>query len=122
MIHEPAVTDWLPPSLRTHVRIVLFNVYQKAGWPASILAVSATLMLAGQAVRRRGSIHQLAVLVGLCGGAMALILVVALVDVTSFSALHAMYLAPATPLVVATWILAPYWARRSIQRRDSVVD
>jgi hypothetical protein len=116
VIHEPAVADWLPPSFRTHIRIVLFNCYQQAGWPASIVAVFATLMLARQTSRHLSWINELTIIIGLCGGAAALILIVALVDVTSFSALHAMYLSPATPLVLATWILAPYWALQSRRR------
>ena len=116
VIHEPAVAEWLAPSFRTDIRIVLFNCYQQAGWPASVLAAFATVMLARQAWRHRSWINQLTIIIALGGGAVALILIVALVDVTSFSALHAMYLSPATPLVLAVWILAPYWALQSKQR------
>ncbi|MDB6128388.1 MAG: hypothetical protein JWM35_2284, partial [Verrucomicrobia bacterium] len=54
------------------------------------------------------------ILLALLGGAFALMLIIALVDITSFSAAHAIYLAPATPLILATWVLAPAWAARLI--------
>jgi hypothetical protein len=112
VIHETPVMEWLPPRLRTHVRMVLYHCYHHAGWPATILAIVSTGVLAVRKQRLAPKLAKLAIVLGLLGGATALIVIVALVDVTSFSALHAMYLAPATPLILATWILAPYWAFR----------
>jgi hypothetical protein len=90
--------------------MVVYHCYHHAGWPATLLAIVSAGVLAVRKERLPAKLTTLAVVLGLLGGATALIVIVALVDVTSFSALHAMYLAPATPLVLATWILAPYWA------------
>ena len=120
VIHETPVMEWLPPSFRTHLRIVLFHCYQNLGWPASIFAVVATFLLAVKRQPLSARLIPLMILLGLLGGATALMIIVALVDVTSFSALHAMYLAPATPLVLSASILAPYWALISPRLRPSV--
>ena len=118
VLHEPPVREWLPPSLRTHIRIVLFHIYQNAGIPATILAVLATLVLILRTGQRSSNPFHLVIVLGLFGGATALIIIVALVDVTSFSALHAMYLAPATPLAFSAWLLAPYWALQKSTLRE----
>jgi hypothetical protein len=112
LVRESPVMERLPPSLRTHVRQVVFRCYQAAGTPATLLAVIATLVLAVRVMRKTADSSLLAIDLGLLGGATSLIVLVALVDVTSFSALHAMYLSPATPLVIAAAVMAPYWAFR----------
>ena len=117
MLHEPAVRERLPPSFRTHLRIVLFNAYQATGVPATVLALVATLALAWRSRRDASARGPLSILLSVWGGALALILIVALVDVTSFSALHAMYLAPATPLILTAWLLGPFWAWSYIRGR-----
>lgn len=110
VLHEPPVMAWMPPSPRTHVRLVLFHGYQNAGIPATFLAIAAAAVLVFRSRRDKARIGHAIAGLALLGGAAALIVLVALVDVTSFSALHAMYLAPATPLALCAWVLLPYWA------------
>lgn len=106
-----------PPSFRAHLRLVLASVYQFSGYPAAALAVLSLAVFAFVAARRRPLIAQLApfsILLSLAGGVLALSLIVALVDVTSFAAVHAGYLCPATPLALAFFVLAPTWAWRAL--------
>ena len=108
--HEQGAPAFVPPTARTHVRMMLYHAYLWASLAATLLAVLGAGFAAILAWRQRSHALEIAFLGALFGGALALILVSALVDVTSFSALHAMYLAPATPLVLASWVLAPLWA------------
>lgn len=109
--HEESAANFAPPTFRTHVRVMLAQVYRWAGKWAVIVGGLALLAVLGLTWRRRVSVQRAAILLGLFGGALALMLISALIEVTSFSALHAMYLAPATTLILAAGVLAPYWAR-----------
>ena len=99
-----------PATPRTAARLVLADLYRWIGWIFTGPALLAALAAAAACVRRATPVPA-AVLLALGGGALALMLVVALVDVTSFQAVHAMYLAPASPLVIALWVLGPWWLR-----------
>jgi hypothetical protein len=99
-------------SVRSVVREVLFNCQSLAGWWATTAAAAAGLFVLVRAPGRRDRWLEAAVLLALVGGTIAVLLVIALIDVTSFSSLTAIYLAPAAPLVLSCWILAPYWALR----------
>ena len=112
VIHQPAVLAHVAPSGRTHLRVVLYQLYHWCGWAATAGAVCAALVVAVLAFRRRRHAVELAVLTALGGGAFALVLVVALVDVTSFASVFSVYLAPATTLALAAWVLAPVWAKQ----------
>ncbi|MBS0662176.1 MAG: hypothetical protein JSR48_02855 [Verrucomicrobia bacterium] len=107
--HERVATSLSPATRRTAARLTLADLYRWAGWPVAVLtlvSVAAALLRA-----RRETPARAAVLVALGGGVLALLLIVALVDATSFHAAHAMYLAPASPLLLALWVLGPAWAR-----------
>ena len=97
-------------SIKSHIRTIFHRVFSLLGWPLTILALFAT----GIVIRRSRSHHyarpQVAVLLSLWGGAAALLLIVALVHVTSFSALTGSYLGPVAPLIFSAWILAPLFA------------
>ncbi len=67
------------------------------------------------AARRRAPLLPLVIVLAFAGGASALMIIVSLVDVTSFGATHAGYLAPATPLAIAFSMLAPAWAWMSLR-------
>lgn len=108
--HEQGMTEPPRPGIRTYLRVILARLFAAGGGVASVLAILATVWRAAAVIRGRAPWWQLVVVLALAGGAFALVVVVALVDVTSFSALHAMYLAPATPLIVACWVLALRWA------------
>jgi len=117
--HAKGMTEITPPGFRTEARIIIYRLYRACGGIASVAAIAATVLLAGFAVKRRAIPFELTILLALIGGALALMLIVALVDVTSFSALHAIYLAPATPLALGAWVLAPAWAGKfCFIRRD----
>ena len=115
VIHQPAVMVHRPPGVRTQARIVLYQLYRWCGWGATVVAVVAAVLVTGLALLRRRGAVELAVLVALCGGTLALLLVVALVDVTSFGSVFSIYLAPATALALAAWVLAPVWAWRMLR-------
>jgi hypothetical protein len=115
VIHQPGVVAHRPPSVRAQARVVLYQLYRWCGWGAALVAGVSALVVAAVALRRRRFAVELAVLTALCGGVVALLLVVALVDVTSFGSLYSVYLAPATALALATWVLAPAWAWRLIR-------
>ncbi|MEO7597651.1 MAG: hypothetical protein ABIV50_01880 [Opitutus sp.] len=110
VLHEEPVVERRPPTLRTHLRNVLFHMYQNSGVTATLLALGAIVArcatLRWQPLLATDSV----ILLALVGGAAALMLIVSLVDVTSFRALYSAYLSPATPLVLAVWVLAPYAA------------
>ncbi len=110
LTHEPVATVFPPATPRTAARLVLADLYRWIGWVFTGPALLAALAAAAACVRRAAPVPA-AVLLALGGGALALMLVVALVDVTSFQAVHAMYLAPASPLVIALWVLGPWWRR-----------
>jgi hypothetical protein len=110
MLHEPPVVEPLPLTTRTHLRIVLYHCYAAMGPLVSLLAFIGLIAAGVHVWRRREHAVELAVLLSIAGGALSLLLIVALVDATSFSTTHAIYLAPATPLLLATWILGIGWA------------
>ena len=114
--HEPAATAFVPPTWRTAARMQLSRVYRWLGLVATALA---GLLTAGLVLRRSWRSLEAAVLLALLGGAFSLITVSALVNVTSFSALHAMYLSPATPLVISSCVLAPFWFRSACSPTSS---
>ena len=118
VVHQPAVVEHRPPSGRTHARVLLYQLYRWCGWGATALAVLSVVVVSAQAARRRRHAAELAVLLALGGGALALILVVALVDVTAFASVYSIYLAPATALALAAWVLAPVWAWQLLRRRE----
>ncbi len=113
--HEGAVPEFVPPTARTHARMMIHHVYRWCGVAATLVGLLAASLAALLAWRSRSHALEIAFLFALLGGALALMIVSTLVDVTSFSALHAMYLAPATPLVLAAWVLAPLWAWRFLR-------
>lgn len=138
LTHEPEAAGWAPPTRFTAARIRLSNAYKWCALPLTIVAVASAFVTAILALVRRprsmaataGTVPSPterasawstcllppAILFALLGGALALMSIIALIDVTSFSAVHSIYLAPATPLVLATWILAPAWATRMLLR------
>lgn len=91
------------------VRQTIARIYSWVGWPLTILALVATAWLVRNARSHRGTIPQLVVLFALWGGALALALIVSLVEATSFPAIIGAYLAPAVPLLISCWVLAPLW-------------
>ncbi len=95
---------------RSVAREVVFcvNTLVGRGWTA--LAALAALVVCARAAWRRERALQVSVLVALVGGVAALMLVVALVEVTSFESVVSSYLAPAAPLLLAFRVLAPCWA------------
>jgi len=108
--NEGQSMQWAPPTRLTDVRITLSKIYGWFSVPASIAACAGLIVLAVRAARTRRGAFPLVIALALAGGAVALMLVVSLVDATSFTAVIGTYLAPATPLVLAAWILAPAWA------------
>jgi len=108
--HHEVAGPIQPHSFRGMLREVLFHCNRSAGWWAAGLAGLSTFVVCGRALRRREGAMEVAVLFSLVGGTLALLLVVALIDATSFMAVCAIYLAPASPLLLALWVLAPAWA------------
>ena len=82
-----------------------------------MLALCATLTLWIRTRSEAFNSSECVILAGLIGGVVSLMLIVSLVDVTSFRALYSAYLSPATPLILAAWILGPYWALQHASRR-----
>ena len=99
---EASETDF-PDRLRTGIA----GIYAKGGsWLAlaGLLALPAIIWR----TRRCGESRWIAsALVALLGGIVALCLIAALVDVTSFPALHPMYLRSASPLFITSAFLIP---------------
>ena len=95
------------------VRGTLWQCYGWAGPVFSIAALLSTLVAIARFWRRSERWAQLLWLIGCAGGIAALALVAALVDVTSFPALHVMYLGSAVPLIIVSWIVAPLIAFRA---------
>ncbi len=112
--HESGSHLQQSPSAATHVSIVAHHLVKWIGTPATLFAAVVTVLLALRSVRQPQMALPLTTLLALLGGAAALVVVVALVDITSFHAIQAIYLAPATPLVVAAWILAAAWVRPAL--------
>ncbi len=120
--HHPGLPLPAPPSFRAHLRLLLASVYQFSGYPAAVVGLVSLAIMIIAAVRRRTLLIQLpplALLLSFAGGVLALALIVALVDVTSFTAVHGGYLCPATPLSLAFFVLAPVWAWRPLTTRRS---
>lgn len=102
--------DPSPTSFRSHLRSIGHHVGAGLGWPLTILALVATGVVAKRSWTQRNVRPQVAILLSLWGGATALLLVVALVHVTSFNAVTTSYLGPVAPLIFCTWILGPLFA------------
>lgn len=109
-LHVDPVIEPRPASIKSHLRTILYRVFSLLGWPLTILALLATSIVIKRSASYRDARPQVAVLLSLWGGAAALLLVVALVHVTSFSALTGSYLGPVAPLIFSAWILAPFFA------------
>ena len=108
--HATPVLQVALETAETRIRMMIRQIYHWVGWPATLLALGATVVL-GFRLRRSASARvALAVLLTFWGGITALALVVALVEATSFIAIIGAYLGPAAPLLIATWVLAPYFA------------
>jgi hypothetical protein len=113
MLHEPPARGLEPLTFRTHIRVILYHLYASIGPAACGLGLLMFTLLGVSAWKRRAHLVELTVLLALGGGALTLILIIALVDATSFSTTHAIYLAPAAPLVLTTWLLACAWSTES---------
>jgi hypothetical protein len=109
-LNEDPIVEPRPASLRSHVRSILHRVFSLLGWPLTVLALFATGIVLKRCRSHREARPQAAVLLALWGGAAALLLVVALVDATSFSALTGSYLGPVAPLIFSSWVLTPLFA------------
>ncbi len=108
--HHSGLPAPTPPGFRAHLRLLLASVYRFSGYPAAAVALLSLATFVVVAIRRRApssELFKLSILLSLAGGVLALSLIVALVDVTSFTAVHAGYLCPATPLALAFFVLAP---------------
>ncbi len=114
--HEPGAEGVPEFTPATAARGWLAALYQALGAVAAGVGVAATALLM---VLRDRSGNEKALRIGLLvaclGAATGLIGIVALIDVTSFSAAHAIYLAPASPLILAVCVLAPAWAIEHLQ-------
>lgn len=122
--HHSGLPTPTPPSFRANLRLLLASVYRFCGYPAAVVGlVSLAILIIAAALRRTLFVQlpPLSFLLSLAGGTLALSLIVALVDVTSFTAVHAGYLCPATPLSLAFFVLAPAWAWRALTTRHSPV-
>ncbi len=111
--HHSGLPTPTPPDFLAHLRLLLASVYRFSGYPAAAVALLSLFAFIVVVVRRRTfapELPQLSILFSLVGGVLALSLIVALVDVTSFTAVHAGYLCPASPLALAFFVLAPSWA------------
>lgn len=108
--HVTATKEISPHSWDGQTRHFIARIIGGLGWPLTAFALFCTGFIAK---RSRGTPHareRLAVLLSLWGGATALALIVSLVEATSFPAVIGAYLAPAVPLIIACWVLAPAWA------------
>lgn len=92
------------------VRHFIARILGWLGWPLTLLALGCTGWLAKLSRVNSEARIRLAVLLSLWGGATALALIVSLVEATSFPAIIGAYLAPAVPLIISCWVLAPAWA------------
>ncbi len=111
--HAQAVITIGPTSPDAKLRMVVHRIFHWAGWPLTLIALVATGVVGWRARKSVPDRVGLAVLLSLWGGITALALVVALVEATSFVAVIGAYLGPASPLLIMTWVLAPYfiWVR-----------
>jgi hypothetical protein len=110
VFHATPVWEIGPTTTGTRLRLLIHQVYHWVGWPMTVLALIATLVIALRARHVESARIALATLLTFWGGITALALVVALVEATSFIAIIGAYLGPAAPLLIATWVLAPYFA------------
>jgi len=99
-----------PTDQDSRARMIVRSAFAFVGWPLTLLALFATGVIARRIRHSLSARFYLTVLLSLWGGATALLLVVSLVHVTSFSAIAGNYLGPCVPLIVSCWILAPVWA------------
>ena len=107
--HARPVLKVEPTTPETRLRMMIHQIYHWIGWPITLLALGATFVLARRLRRIPSARIALAVLLTFWGGITALSLVVALVEATSFIAIIGAYLGPAAPLLIISWVLAPYW-------------
>ncbi len=91
------------------IRSLFHQTFLWLGWPLTLLALVSTTGLVFRVRTHVTARSRLVILLALWGGVTALCLVVSLVEATSFPAVISSYLAPAAPLVFATWVLAPLW-------------
>ena len=119
-LHINAVIDPQPTDRDTVARIVIRRAFALVGWPLTGIALFATGVLVFRSFKSPPLWSKIAVLLALWGGAAALLLVVALVHVTSFRAITGNYLGPAVPLIVTCWVLAPIWAWCPASHSDSL--
>lgn len=105
-----AVVEVGPNTWDTNSRMAVRQIYYWAGWPLTLVALFATGVLAYRARRDTRNIALVALLLAFWGGVTSLALVVSLVEATSFTAIIGAYLGPAAPLIMVTWVVAPYFA------------
>ncbi len=101
-------------SLKSHLRSIVHHVFSFLGWPLTITALFSTGVVIRRSWNKRDARLQIAILFSLWGGAAALRLVVALVNITSFTAITTSYFGPVAPLIFSAWILAPLFAWASL--------
>ncbi len=110
-IHTAPFLGEPEPRAFVQIRLGLREIYSWLGPLCAVSGLLCTLFLAARAVRSPIARARLAVLLSLWGGIAALTLVVALVDVTSFHALHMIYLGAAVPLLLILGGLGPCLVR-----------
>ncbi|MDB4474855.1 hypothetical protein N9023_07590 [Opitutaceae bacterium] len=108
--HVTATKEVLPISWEGQTRHFIARILGGLGWPLTTFALFCTVFIAKRSRCTPDARGRLAVLLSLWGGATALALIVSLVEATSFPAVIGAYLAPAVPLIIACWVLAPAWA------------
>ena len=108
--HVTATTEIAPNSWDGQTRHFIARILGWLGWPFTLFALVCTGFIAKRGWSAPAARGRLAVLLSLWGGATALALIVSLVEATSFPAVIGAYLAPAVPLIIACWVLAPVWA------------
>lgn len=110
LYHVDAKMEISAESWDGRIRHLIAQIIGWLGWPFTVLALGCTAWLAKISRTNITARSRLAVLLSLWGGATALALIVSLVEATSFPAIIGAYLAPAVPLIIACWVLAPAWA------------
>ena len=110
LYHVEATIEISADSWDVQVRHFIARILGWLGWPLTLLALGCTGWLAKMSRTSPEARLRLSVLLSLWGGATALALIVSLVEATSFPAIIGAYLAPAVPLIISCWVLAPAWA------------
>lgn len=109
-LNENPIVEPRPVSERSRARMLIYRISVYLGWPLTGFALFATGIVLKRCRAHSQTRPRAAVLLALWGGAAALMLVVALVHVTSFPAITGSYLGPAMPIIFSCWILAPLFA------------